>query len=48
MLVTADTGAMTLTFRTSGVAVTAERLGHKRYWRADSGPAPGEAVTGAL
>jgi competence protein ComEC len=48
VLVTADTGAMTLTLGRHGLDLTAERHRRKRYWRAESSVLPGEAGTGAL
>jgi competence protein ComEC len=48
VLVTADTGAMTLTLGRQGLELTAERHRRKRYWRAESSVSPGEEGTGAL
>jgi competence protein ComEC len=48
VLVTADTGAMTLTLGVNGLDLTAERARRRRYWHAESGALPGEEGTGAL
>jgi competence protein ComEC len=48
MLVTADTGALALTLSKHGPSLTAERLGRKRYWHAESSFSPGEEGIGAL
>lgn len=48
VLVTADTGAMTLALRRHGLDLTAERQRRKRYWHAESSVSPGEEGTGAL
>jgi competence protein ComEC len=48
VLVTADTGAITLTLGRRGLELTAERDRRKRYWGAESAVSPGEQVTGAL
>jgi competence protein ComEC len=48
VLVTADTGAMTLAFRVNGLDLNTERLRRRRYWHAESSSLPGEEGTGAL
>jgi competence protein ComEC len=48
VLVTAETGALALTLGEHGLGLTAERLGRRRYWHAESGFSPGEQGIGAL
>jgi competence protein ComEC len=48
VLVTADTGAITLTLGRHGLDLTAERQRRKRYWHAESSVSPGEERTSAL
>jgi competence protein ComEC len=48
VLVTGDTGAITIALAKDGLALAAERQRRRRYWHAESRPSPGEEGTGAL
>jgi competence protein ComEC len=48
VLVTAETGAMTLSLGKHGLGLTAERQRRRRYWHAESSLSPGEEGIGAL
>jgi hypothetical protein len=48
LLVTGDTGAVTVDFRPEGIAVSAMREARRRYWQAKQEPDSGDFELSAL